>query len=101
MTAQEWYEQGNAFRKESKWHEAINCYIQAIELDPDSPAVEAKRMLDDIMAFYCKDMYNPWFFAMQKIRCYIVIWLMLVPTLVLADVGTLYDKADSLYNAQL
>ena len=37
MTAQEWYEQGNAFRKESKWHEAINCYIQAIALDPDSP----------------------------------------------------------------
>ena len=58
-TAEEWYERGNAFRKESKWHEAINCYIQAIELDPDSPAVEAKRMLDDIMAFYCKDMYNP------------------------------------------
>ena len=46
MTAQEWYEKGNAFRKESKWHEAINCYIRAIELD-------------DIMAFYCKDMYNP------------------------------------------
>jgi hypothetical protein len=41
------------------WHEAINNYIQAIALDPDSPAVEAKRMLDDIMAFYCKDMYNP------------------------------------------
>ena len=58
-TADEWYERGNAFRKEPKWHEAINCYIQAIELDPDSPAVEAKRMLDDIMAFYCKDMYNP------------------------------------------
>ena len=37
---------------------------------------------------------------MQKIRCYIVIWLMLAPMLVLADVGTLYDKADSLYNAQ-
>ena len=54
MTAQEWYERGNAYRKESKWHEAINCYIRAIELDPDSPAVEAK-----IMAFYCKDMYNP------------------------------------------
>ena len=59
MSAEDWYEQGNAFRKESKWHEAINCYIQAIELAPDSPAVEAKRMLDDIMAFYCKDMYNP------------------------------------------
>ena len=24
-----------------------------------SAAVEAKRMLDDIMAFYCKYMYNP------------------------------------------
>ena len=58
-TAAEWYGQGNAYRKQSLWHEAINCYIQAIELDPDSPAVEAKKMLDDIMAFYCKDMYNP------------------------------------------
>ena len=54
-----YYQQGNAFRKQSKWHEAINCYIQAIALDPDSPAVEAKRMLDDIMGYYCKDMYNP------------------------------------------
>ena len=51
--------QGNEYRKQSLWHEAINCYIQAIALDPDSPAVEAKRMLDDIMSFYCKDMYNP------------------------------------------
>ena len=59
MTAQEYYERGNAFRKQSLWHEAINCYIEAIKLDPDSPAVEAKQMLDDIMAFYCKDMYNP------------------------------------------
>ena len=58
-TAEEWYERGNAFRKESKWHDAINCYIQAIELDPESPAVEAKRMLEDIMAYYCKDIYNP------------------------------------------
>ena len=52
MTAQEWYEQGNAYRKQGQWHEAINCYLQAIELDPDSPAVEAKHMLDDIL-------YNP------------------------------------------
>ncbi len=59
LQAQRLYEEGNAYRKESKWHEAINCYIRAIEFDPDSPAVEAKRMLDDIMAFYCKDMYNP------------------------------------------
>ena len=55
MTAEEWYQQGNEARKHGEFHEAINCYIQAIELDPESPAVEAKRMLDDIMAFYCKD----------------------------------------------
>ena len=55
----EYYQQGNEARKRGQWHEAINNYIRAIELDPDSPAVEAKRMLDDIMAFYCKDMYNP------------------------------------------
>ena len=59
MTAQECYEQGNAYRKQGQWHEAINCYLQAIELDPDSPAVEAKRMLDEILAFYHKDAYNP------------------------------------------
>jgi len=59
MTAQEWYQQGNVWRKQGQWHEAINCYLQAIELDPDSPAVEAKRMLDDILAFYNKDAYNP------------------------------------------
>ena len=59
MTAQEFYELGNEARKRGQWHEAINNYIRAIEFDPDSPAVEAKRMLDDIMAFYCKDMYNP------------------------------------------
>ena len=59
MTAQEYYERGNAFRKQGLWSEAINCYIQAAELDPDSPAVEAKHMLDDILSFYHKDAYNP------------------------------------------
>ena len=59
MTAEEYYLKGNEARKQGLWHEAINCYLQAIELDPNSPAVEAKRMLDDIMAFYHKDAYNP------------------------------------------
>ena len=55
----ELYEQGNTFRKQGNWQEAINCYIEAIELNPDSPAVEAKAMLDDILNFYNKDAYNP------------------------------------------
>ena len=59
MTAEEYYQLGNEARKRGLWHEAINHYIQAIALDPDSPAVEAKRMLEDIMSYYCKDMYNP------------------------------------------
>jgi outer membrane protein assembly factor BamD (BamD/ComL family) len=59
MTADDYYRMGNEARKKGLWHEAINHYISAAELDPDSPAVEAKKMLDDIMAYYCKDMYNP------------------------------------------
>ena len=59
QTAQQWYEQGNTLRRQSRWGEAINCYTEAIALDPDSPAVEAKRMLEDIMNYYCKDLYNP------------------------------------------
>ena len=59
MTAEEYYKLGNEYRKKGDWQMAINNYMEAIALDPDSPAVEAKRMLDDIMNFYCKDMYNP------------------------------------------
>lgn len=59
MTAEDYYKLGNTFRKEGNWQDAINNYIKAIELDPQSPAVEAKRMLDDILDYYCKDMYNP------------------------------------------
>ena len=59
MTAEEFYKQGNRYRKEGNWQEALNCYIKAVELDPDSPAAEAKKMLDDILGYDCKDMYNP------------------------------------------
>ena len=50
---------GNEYRRLSDCKHAIDCYLEAIELDPDSPAVEAKRMLDDILNFYNKDAYNP------------------------------------------
>ena len=59
MTAEERYQKGNEYRRLSDWKHAIDCYLEAIELDPDSPAVEAKRMLDDILNFYNKDAYNP------------------------------------------
>jgi predicted Ser/Thr protein kinase len=41
------------------WQHAIDCYLEAIELDPESPAKNAKEMLDNILNFYCKDCYNP------------------------------------------
>ena len=59
MTAEEYYQLGNEYRQQGNWQEAINNYMEAIELDPDSPAVEAKQMLEDILNYYNKDMYNP------------------------------------------
>ena len=59
MTAEELYVQGNQFRRQGKWAEANNCYTEAVELNPESEAAEAKRMLEDILNFYHKDMYNP------------------------------------------
>ena len=59
MTAEEYYQLGNEYRQQGNWQEAINHYMEAIELDPDSPAVEANQMLEDILNYYNKDMYNP------------------------------------------
>lgn len=59
MTSEEWYQQGNVYRKEQDFQKAMHCYMEAISLDPNSKAVEAKKMLEDIYSFYCKDMYNP------------------------------------------
>lgn len=59
MTAEEWYQKGNGYRRQGDWQHAINCYLEAIEQDPSSPAVEAKQMLEDILNFYNKDAYNP------------------------------------------
>ena len=59
MTADDYYQQGNEYRRRGDWQHALNSYMEAIALDPESPAVEAKQMLDDILNFYCKDMYNP------------------------------------------
>ncbi len=59
MTAEDYYLLGNEYRRKSDWQHAIDNYLEAIALDPESPAVEAKKMLDDILNYYCKDMYNP------------------------------------------
>ena len=60
MTADEYYRLGNEYRKQGNWQMALNNYMEAIALDPESPAVQAKEMLDQILSFYHKDYYyNP------------------------------------------
>ena len=53
-----YYLLGNAYRKQENWQLALNNYLEAIERNPDSPAVNAHKMMMDILNFYNKDMYN-------------------------------------------
>ena len=53
-----YYQLGNAYRKQSNWQQALNDYQRAADLNPESPAVHARRALLDILEFYNKDMYN-------------------------------------------
>ncbi|GAY31237.1 hypothetical protein IMSAGC014_00055 [Bacteroidaceae bacterium] len=53
------YLKGRAYMKAGVWHKAMNAFMQAEQLDPQSPAAEARGMLEDILDFYHKDLYNP------------------------------------------
>jgi tetratricopeptide (TPR) repeat protein len=53
-----YYLLGNAYRKQSDWQNALNNYQKAIDINPDSPAAQARKMLMDILEFFYKDMYN-------------------------------------------
>ena len=53
-----YYLLGNAYRKQGNWQLALNNYLEAIERNPGSPAVQAHQMMMDILNFYNKDMYN-------------------------------------------
>ena len=53
-----YYLLGNAYRKQGNWQQALNNYLEAIERNPGSPAVQAHQMMMDILNFYNKDMYN-------------------------------------------
>lgn len=53
-----YYLLGNAYRKLGNWQLALNNYLEAMERNPESPAVEARNMVMNILEFYNKDMYN-------------------------------------------
>ena len=53
-----YYLLGNAYRKQGNWQGALNNYQEAININPDSPAKDARQMIMDILNFYNKDMFN-------------------------------------------
>ena len=53
-----YYLLGNAYRKQGNWQLALNNYLEAMERNQESPAVQAHQMMMDILNFYNKDMYN-------------------------------------------
>ena len=58
MNDEAYYLLGNAYRKQGNWQLALNNYLEAMERNPESPAVHAYHMTMDILNFYNKDMYN-------------------------------------------
>lgn len=53
-----YYLRGNAYRKKGDWKQALDNYQHAIDLNPNSPALQARTMAIDILNFYNKDMFN-------------------------------------------
>lgn len=53
-----YYLLGNAWRKKGNWQMAMNNYLEALHINPDSPAKEALEIAKEILDFHNKDMYN-------------------------------------------
>lgn len=52
------YLRGNVFRKTGDIRRALNDYLRAAELNPDSPAQTAYEAQIRILEFFNKDMFN-------------------------------------------
>jgi len=59
MLANAYYLRGNAYRQQGNVRMALNSYLESMDLDPDGPAAEAYRHLQELLDFYNKDYYNP------------------------------------------
>ncbi|MBQ6078683.1 MAG: hypothetical protein IJK93_00255 [Muribaculaceae bacterium] len=57
--ANAYYLRGNAYRQNGDVRMALNSYLESMDLDPDGPAAEAYRHLQELLAYYHKDYYNP------------------------------------------
>ena len=54
-----YYLRGNAYRQNGNVRMALNSYLEAMDLNPDGPAAEAYRHLQELLDYYHKDYYNP------------------------------------------
>ena len=57
--ANAYYLRGNAYRQQGNVRMALNSYLESMELEPDGPAAEAYRHIQELLDFYNKDYYNP------------------------------------------
>ena len=57
--ANAYYLRGNAYRQNGNVRMALNSYLESMELDPDGPAAEAYRHLQELLDYYHKDYDNP------------------------------------------
>ena len=52
------YLRGKAYLKTSNWQKALENFLEAKYLNPESPAQEALAMTNQILEFYHKDVYG-------------------------------------------
>ncbi|MCH5179453.1 MAG: tetratricopeptide repeat protein [Prevotellaceae bacterium] len=52
------YQKGNECYQHGQWQEAIEHYLEACELNSDSPAREKLKMVYNILEFFNKDIYG-------------------------------------------
>lgn len=53
------YLKGTLFWKQGNWKMAIENYLKATEINPESPARQAYEMVMEIINFSNPDLYNP------------------------------------------
>ncbi len=49
---------GNAYRRMENWEFALNAYQMAMDINPNSSAKLAYEAIQEVLAFYNKDMFN-------------------------------------------
>lgn len=59
VMAQAYYLRGNAYRQQGNMRQAMNSYLASMDLEPDGPAAQAYRTIQEILNFYDHDLYNP------------------------------------------